>query len=730
MKKLEAILRKFYMGNGITTTDRTKAANDLLHRDHKKLLQFLRGFQNGQKLGTYFVPPMFISQVPEVIKPCDYSAKTDDKGTHKDMLKGQIAEKIMFEELKKHFEKTQDNVIIFHSHKFLENDSNSEKDFILVNLTKGYVLIIEVKSRDFRYQKSVKQMFHAKAKIEEVFGDIGVSTKFLYVGVFFAQFGSVKPIFDCDCTADCSKFAIVGPENIAESFAQIEEEIAMSHENWNPSEHIKEFIEIAKNLMFIAQGDPFAPVTDSSLVDKISNHVLDSSSFENTFFWSLEQLSLIDAIGLCFVFLDAFYSTGKSLILKYMAEFWSRQNLVVHYLINRSDNGENLLSKLPFTLMVENEFKKTNILVKETSFKFGVDDVEPFLRENGIESDHVVCFDEVICKNFSTSFIDGLKEMKDQVGALWVAIGAKPILGRFSVKALEKSGFICPNLTFPLRNPLSIAKNAHKVSMDGAKNLQDGILQNDIDISPETNIVEGKLIILETIFSSCLDAIDATLKEIPAMKSTMLFVENSTLSGAVIKEIFVSHSRPIPIILTETEWDNEKAQRWLCKPKSRTNDLCFIIGANHNCNGIETDIVSYVLPGPCPNCEFSSEDPIIASRATAMQIMARYKRSKCPHCGEVEEDEKSEDEPVKKRNKMLTSEAPEEVKPNYKEEPSKLEEKTNELALTTRCDTEVLEKDFATFKPILPIDINSQVGNMLDVNVTLALDPSRFKVCT
>ena len=43
---------------------------------------------------------------------------------------------------------------------------------------------------------------------------------------------------------------------------------------------------------------------------------------------------------------------------------------------------------------------------------------------------------------------------------------------------------------------------------------------------------------------------------------------------------------------------------------------------------------------------------------------------------------------------------------------------------------DVLEKDFATFKPILPIDINSQVGNMLDVNVTLALDPSRFKVCT
>jgi hypothetical protein len=440
-------------------------------------------------------------------------------------------------------------------------------------------------------------------------------------------------------------------------------------------------------------------------------------------------------------------STGKSLILKYMAKRWSCQNLVVHYLINRSDNGENTSSKLAFTLMVEHEFKKMNILVKETSFRFGVDEVEPFLRKSAIESDHVVCFDEVICEKYSKSFIDGLKDMKDKVGALWVAIGAKPILGRFSVKALEKSGFICPNLTFPLRNPLSIAKNAHKVSMDGAKNLQDGILQNDIDISTDTNIVEGKLIILETIFSSCLEALDATLKEIPAMKSTMLFVENGF--RAVITETFVSHSRPIPIILTETEWDNETAQKWLCKPKSRTNDLCFIIRANHNCNGIETDIVSYVLPGPCPNCEFSSEDPIIASRATAMQIMARYRRSKCPHCGEVEEEEKSVDEPVAKRNKLLTpdnndkvfsqlrlneqaatqSRLNQEVGSSSKEEnltasqPSKLEEETNEITCA------IGDKVFASFKPILPIDINPQVGNMLDVNVTLAFDPSRFKVC-
>ena len=84
--------------------------------------------------------------------------------------------------------------------------------------------------------------------------------------------------------------------------------------------------------------------------------------------------------------------------------------------------------------------------------------------------------------------------MKDNVAAFWVAIGAKPVIGRFSLKALEESGFECPTLSFPLRNPLEIAKNAHKITQDGADNLLDGILRNDIDITSETNIIQGRLI--------------------------------------------------------------------------------------------------------------------------------------------------------------------------------------------------------------------------------------------
>ena len=83
--------------------------------------------------------------------------------------------------------------------------------------------------------------------------------------------------------------------------------------------------------MFIAQGDPYAPVTDSNLVNHISQHVKSASSFESIFFWTQEQLSLIQALELSFVFLDAFYSVGKSVILRYIAKHWNKEKSIEWY---------------------------------------------------------------------------------------------------------------------------------------------------------------------------------------------------------------------------------------------------------------------------------------------------------------------------------------------------------------------------------------------------------------
>ena len=95
--------------------------------------------------------------------------------------------------------------------------------------------------------------------------------------------------------------------------------------NWVQSEHISEFMELAKHFMFVAQGDSKAPVTGCNLIKKIDNQVNSASTFEGILFWTPQQLSVTNAVHLPYVFLDAFYSTGKSFTLQYISKHWSNE---------------------------------------------------------------------------------------------------------------------------------------------------------------------------------------------------------------------------------------------------------------------------------------------------------------------------------------------------------------------------------------------------------------------
>ena len=99
---------------------------------------------------------------------------------------GQHAERIMFYAIKKYFESKKDDVVVLHSHKFLQN--SNEKDFVVINLSKGYVMAIEVKTSASigNFQKAHKQLFDTKESIEAIFGSICGETEWLFLGVFFA----------------------------------------------------------------------------------------------------------------------------------------------------------------------------------------------------------------------------------------------------------------------------------------------------------------------------------------------------------------------------------------------------------------------------------------------------------------------------------------------------------------------------------------------------------------
>ena len=216
------IQRKFFMGNGFVTTNYADAADRLLKRDHKLFLKLLNSYCCGD-LGAYFVPSVFFSQVPKVI---DFGADYDKK--YKDQVKGQIAEEEVFKELKEYFEETKDDVLVLHSHKFLDNKSNNEKDFIILNLSKGYILVIEVKASSSKYSKAKPQLLDAKERIEEIVGNLNSETKWMFAGIFVAQFATEKELYDCE---KCNVFRIIGKDNIAKQLTDIEKAILKNHES-------------------------------------------------------------------------------------------------------------------------------------------------------------------------------------------------------------------------------------------------------------------------------------------------------------------------------------------------------------------------------------------------------------------------------------------------------------------------------------------------------------------
>ena len=128
-----------------------------------------------------------------------------------------------------------------------------------------------------------------------------------------------------------------------------------------------------------------------------------------------------------------------------------------------------------------------------------------------------------------------------------------------------------------------------------------------------------------------MEALNYSLDKVPYGKYALVFVDDRDVTGSVLHELYNSfHQRKKPQIFTGTE-ETANLKKWLREPKERENDFC-IVGTQHQCNGIETDIVIHIYPEDCPLCGISSADPVIISRAMALLIVSTYQRVQCD-CG-------------------------------------------------------------------------------------------------
>ena len=203
--------------------------------------------------------------------------------------------------------------------------------------------------------------------------------------------------------------------------------------------------------------------------------------------------------------------------------------------------------------------------------------------------------------------------------------------GPFSTEKWEQAGFVSPKLSFALRNPQKVATYAQEIVQERAENLLFSVLKSPIEVDRlEINIPDGQVIKINNSQLSFLCAFKAALERIPDLTFAMFFIDNSSMSNldGTIEEVFSSRIKPC--IFKGTK-DTHMLKNWLCNPKSRKNDVC-IIGRDHQCNGIEVEIVAHILPADCPSCGISNSDPVIVSRAKAMVIVSTYQRLQCS-CG-------------------------------------------------------------------------------------------------
>ena len=167
----------YNMGHGQTTTDENVAKKVLLERDFKEIADLesisQSEFQHGM-IGAKFLPGVFISKIPRVAEPraYDHHHKTKksniDHDEHKKNLQimiEQSGEKPIFDGLVAYFKKhhSEDAFVVFNqdiSDKTQSKPTWHEIDALVINLTRGYVVVFEAKGnlKKKPFEKALAQL--------------------------------------------------------------------------------------------------------------------------------------------------------------------------------------------------------------------------------------------------------------------------------------------------------------------------------------------------------------------------------------------------------------------------------------------------------------------------------------------------------------------------------------------------------------------------------------------
>ena len=441
-------------------TKATKAAEALLKRDFYPIFD-LKSQVNFPSKGYFAsVPSSFLSksQVSQVLDTTNVSAFIETHGpdlspkekskweTNQSFVKGYSTEKVCYEALKEYFETKEEWILMLHGANIMNFDFNldlrlKEKDFIIINGTKGYILLLEAKHslQGSNRKSSIDQLKDAKTKIQNWFGaDLGSS--WITIGMVYSQKGNCVQDF-CD---DCQRFLICGQDDIKTKLDQLILELPQTEPK------PQEFRIIAKYLLFFVTAGTICIGAKQRQV--VLKNIDLASSPRNidlwACFWTPDQKSILEAEDLPRVAFTSSYGTGKTLLMVEKARRLTNVIFAIHYR-NVIMSSASLLK-----LDLEEKFGSQNVQVV---FTRQLDDLLEVINEKT----HVF-IDELVLDDYNKH---RLSQICTKAKTVWISIAGNVFEDHSSV--FQELDFYLPQLKVPLRSTKRIIESAKQVGESG-----------------------------------------------------------------------------------------------------------------------------------------------------------------------------------------------------------------------------------------------------------------------
>ena len=527
---------------------------------------------------------------------------------------GDKAERMFFEVLKQYFGGCNEDVLILVNQNITNPSTLNqfERDFMVVNLTSGYILNVEAKASLKRSSLDgpnggKNQLYVSQNLLKRMF-QRRISKDWYFIGALFGL--RLHP--EIEACANCQRYLLI-PRDIFKCLDEIlpKPNLRRFNRSW-----ITDFRNISKKLIF--EG---VKINDD-LISRICAASERAGTAENIAFWSPEQYDILSERNKR-VLLYSSNSTGKTILMLYMMKKLLENGEEVSFLIyqHQDRTGKSLL-QLKIQEMFQHYLANGKLQLDRVTGNYQSIFFRDYKKRNLFVDELFILFDPYRRNLRTRPSIEYLLHRWDTDHNidkfLWIAVAGIDERMSFDEFKQTRSSFQVPMMTYPLRNTKEILLKVNTLQEQSAT---PGL--SDLDVGPRgnrvktywnisipenlTNTIEPKSLANYAASSGIRQAFEIitqnTLRENPKaliIMGTEVIKDLMWRGGySQICDIFREAGRPVPILYTflrESEQREKVISNWMTKPGDRRCDLVVDYSTSHGC---ENDIVIFMQRKNC-----------------------------------------------------------------------------------------------------------------------------------